>query len=41
MIITDERQIGNIKNEYFLSITKKLSFKASISLKDPDLNFIS
>ena len=41
MIITDEEQIANIKNEHFVSITKKLSFKPSISLKDSDSDFIS
>ena len=34
MIITDEKQINNIMNEHFLSITKKLSLKPSISSKD-------
>ena len=33
MIITDEKQIANIMNEHFVSITKKLSLKPSISSK--------
>ena len=34
MIITDEKQIANIMNDHFFSITKKLSLKPSISSKD-------
>ena len=34
IIITDEKQIANIMNEHFVSITKKLSLKPSISLKN-------
>ena len=39
MIITDEKQINNIMNEHFLSITKKLSLKPSISSKDSNSDF--
>ena len=34
IIITDEKQIANIMNEHFVSITKKLSLKPSISSKN-------
>ena len=34
IIITDDKLIANIMNEYFVSITKKLSLKPSISSKD-------
>ena len=34
IIITDETQITNIMNEHFVSITKKLSLKPSISSKN-------
>ena len=33
-IITDEKQVANIMNEHFVSITKKLSLKPSISSKN-------
>ena len=36
MIIIDKKQIPNIINEHFVGITKKLSLKPSISLKDSD-----
>ena len=36
MITTDEKQIANIMNEHFVSITKKLSLKPSISPKNSD-----
>ena len=39
MIITDEKQIANITNEHFVSITKKVSLKPSISSKDSDSHF--
>ena len=39
MIITDEKQIANIMNEHFVSTTKKLSKKPSISSKDSDSDF--
>ena len=38
-IITDEKQIANIMTEHFVSITKKLSLKPSISSKDPNSDF--
>ena len=41
MIITDGKQIANIMNEHFASITKKLSLKPSTSSKDSDLDFFS
>ena len=34
MIITDEKQIANVMNGDFVSITKKLSLKPTISSKD-------
>ena len=37
--MTDEKQIANIVNEHFVSITKNLSSKASISSKDCDSYF--
>ena len=33
-IITDEKQIADIMNEHFVSITKKLSLKPAISSKN-------
>ena len=39
MIITDEKQIANILNEHFVSITKKLSLKHIISSKDSNSDF--
>ena len=39
MIITDEKQIANIMNEHFVSITKKLSLKPRISSKDSNSDF--
>ena len=38
-IITDEKQIANIMIEHFVSITKKLSLKPSISSKDSNSDF--
>ena len=39
MIITDEKQIA-IPYEHFVTITKELSSKPSISSKDSDLDFL-
>ena len=39
MIITDEKQIASIMSEHFVSITKKLSLKPSISSKDSNSDF--
>ena len=36
IIITDEKHFANIMNEHFVSITKKLSLKPSISPKNSD-----
>ena len=36
MIITDEKQINNIMNDYFVTITKMLRLRPSISLKNSD-----
>ena len=41
MIITYEKQIANIMNKRFVSITKKLNLKTSISSKDSDSDFFS
>ena len=41
IIITDEKKIANIMNERFVSITKKLSSKPSISSKGSNSNFFS
>ena len=40
IIITDEKQIANIMNEHFVGITKKLSLKTTLSLKDSDSDFL-
>ena len=39
MIITDEKQIGNIMNEHFVCITKKLRLKPSIFSEDSNSDF--
>ena len=39
MVMTHEKQTANIMNEHFVSITKKLSLKPSISSKDSDSEF--
>ena len=39
MIITDGKQMANIMNDHFVSITKKLSLKSSISSKDSNSEF--
>ena len=36
---TNEKQIANIMNEHFVSITKKLSLKSTISSKISDSDF--
>ena len=41
MIIANEKQIANIMNEHYVSITKKLSLKPSISSKDSNSDFFS
>ena len=41
MIITDEKQIANIINEHFVSITKKLSLKPIISSKDSNIDIFN
>ena len=38
IIITDEKQIANIMNKHFVSITKELSLKPSISSKNSNLD---
>ena len=39
MIITDKKQIANIMNGHFFSITRKLSLKPSVSSKESDSDF--
>ena len=39
MFTTNEKQIANIMNEHFVSITKKLSLKPTISSKISDSDF--
>ena len=39
MIITDEKEIANIMNKHFVTITKQLSLKPSISSKNRGLDF--
>ena len=37
IIITDDKEIGNFMNEHFVSISKKLNLKPSISSKNSNL----
>ena len=39
MIITDEKEIANIMNKHFVTITRQLSLKPSISSKKCGLDF--
>ena len=38
MIITDEKQITNLMNEYFINITKKLNSQQTVFSIDSDSN---